>query len=109
MKVLFSTIFSLLLVATAIAMPFDEIKVGTNTKTSSLEIRFTSTTAKKIFEATVSIVNEKGKIVSSFKTAINKGENIIPLVNALGLKEGLYTVNILIKKKTLSTKLMIFE
>ena len=92
----------------AIAAPFDEIKVGTNAKTASLEIKYTST-HKKNREAAVSILDEKGNIVNSFKISINKGENIIPLADALSLKEGLYTVNILVKKKTLSTKLMIFE
>ena len=108
MKFLFTTIFSFFLFAFAIAMPYDEIKVGSNAKTSSLEIRFTST-HKKNREAAVSVLDEKGNIVNSFKVIINKGENIIPLATALGLKEGLYTVNILVKKKTLSTKLMIFE
>ncbi|MCY7292362.1 MAG: hypothetical protein LH615_09295 [Ferruginibacter sp.] len=108
MKIVFTSIFSFILLASAIAMPIDKIKIGSNSKTSSLEIRLNST-HKKSREAIVSIVNEAGKIVNSFKAVISKGENIIAVKNALGLKEGLYTLNILINKKTLSTKLMIFE
>ncbi len=109
MKFLITSIFTLLFMASAIAIPLEEVKVGTNAKNSSLEIRFTSTTNKKNIETTVSIINEKGDVVNTFKAYINNGENIIPLNNALSLREGLYTVNILMKKKTLSTKLMIFE
>jgi hypothetical protein len=109
MKVLFTSIFTFLIFVTAFAFPFDEIKVGTNAITSSIELRFTSTCAKKNAEAIVYVLNEKGLVVKTFKASINKGENIIPLADALSLREGLYTVNILINKKTLSTKLMIFE
>ncbi len=109
MNFLFTSLFTLFVFASAIAIPLDDIKVGTNAKNSSLEIRFTSTTNKKNIEATVSIINEKGNVVNSFKAIVNNGVNIIPLNNALSLKEGLYKVNILMKRKTLSTKLMIFE
>lgn len=107
MKVLL-TIFSFFILASAIAVPFDEIKVGSNAKTSSLEIKYNST-HKKNKKAVVSMVDEKGNSVNSFKIAIKKGSNIIPLVCANELNEGLYTINILVKKKTLSTKLMIFK
>ena len=108
MKVLFTAIFNLFFLASIVAAPFDEIKIGSNGKTSSLEIRFTST-HKKNKEATVSLINEKGNTVDSFKVSIIKGQNIIPLSTLLGLPEGLYTVNIMVGKKTLSTKLIIFE
>ena len=89
-------------------MPTDEIKIGSNAKTSSLEVRFNSST-KKSRKVVVSIINEKGIIVNSYKAIILKGENVIAVNNLPGLKEGLYTINILVKRKTLSTKLMIFE
>ena len=107
MKVLL-TIFSFFIIASAIAVPFDEIKVGSNAKTSSLEIRYTSS-HKKNKDVTVLILDEKGILINSFTTMVVNGENIIPLTNALNLKQGLYTVKVLAKKKTLSTKLMIFE
>lgn len=108
MKILFTSLLSFFLLASAIAIPIDEIKIGSNAKTSTLEVRFTST-HKKSRNAVVSIINEQGVIVNSYKAVITKGENIIPVNNVPGLKEGLYTINILVKKKTLSTKLMIFE
>jgi hypothetical protein len=108
MKVLFTSIFTVLILASAIALPFDDVKIGSNAKTASLEIRFTST-HKKNRTAAVSISDEKGSIVNNFQVKISKGENIIPIATVLGLKEGLYTVNILVKKKTLSTKLMVFD
>ena len=108
MKFLLVSIFSFVFYAFAIAMPGDEIKIGSNSKSSSLEIRYNSTN-KKLREATVSIINEDGVLVNTFKATIGKGQNTIDIKKALGLKEGLYTINILVNKKTLSTKLMIFE
>lgn len=108
MKIVSTLIFSLIFLASAIATPLDDIKIGSNAKTSSLEIRFIST-HKKNKEATVSIINEIGIIVNTYTVRVKKGENIIEIKNALGLKEGLYSINILVKTKILSTKLMIFE
>ncbi len=108
MKILFTSLLSFFLLASAIAMPIDKIKIGSNPKTSSLEIRFTFS-YKKSRKAVVSIINEQGVIVKKCNAVIVKGENVIAVNNAPGFKEGLYTINILVKKKTLSTKLMIFE
>lgn len=108
MKVFFTSLLSFFFLTSVIAMPTDEIKIGSNAKTSSLEVRFNSS-HKKSRKAVVSIINEKGIIVNSYKAIILKGENVIAVNNLPGLKEGLYTINILVKRKTLSTKLMIFE
>ena len=107
MKLLFTFIFSLYILSTS-ALPGDEIKISPNAKSSSIVVKYTST-HKKTRAATVSIVNVKGETVNSFKTAINKGENIIPVNDIHSLKEGIYSINILVKKKTVSTKLVIFE
>ena len=86
----------------------DKIKIGSNAKTSKLEIRCNSKRTK-ILKANVVIINANGKEVRAFKCDIKKGKNAVCMQDALTLDEGIYTVKMMIKNKTSSTKLVLFN
>ena len=88
--------------------PVDKIKLGSNAKTDNIEIRFNST-YKNNLTANVVVLNAEGKEVSVFKCDIKKGMNAVCLENALNLDEGIYTVNMTVKRKTSSTKFVVFK
>ena len=89
----FLTIFlSFILVAAADASNLsDKIKIGSNAKTSELEIRY-NCNSKKNLSANVVITDADGKEVSAFTCEIKKGSNAVCLHDALKLSEGIYTV-----------------
>ena len=109
MKFILTIFFSLILVAVADANNLsDKIKIGSNAKTSELEIRYNSN-SKKNTAANVMIIDANGKEVSSFTCQIKRGSNVVCLHDALNLTEGLYTVKMTVKKKTTSTKFVLFK
>ena len=85
-----------------------KIKIQPNAKTSSLEIKFFSTN-KKNFQTNVFIIDSEGNKVRSFKCEIIKGFNAVCLQDALNLKEGIYAVELNVKKKTSSAKFVLFK
>ena len=109
MKFILSIFFSFIFVATAIAGNLsDKIKVGSNAKTSELEIRYNSN-SKKNTTANVVITDADGKEVSAFTCEIKKGSNAVCLHDALNLKEGIYTVKMTVNNKMSSTKIVLFN
>ena len=109
MKFILNIFFSFLFAATASAGDSKgKITIGSNAKTSTLEIKFNST-HKKNFPANVAIINAEGKKVSLFKCEIVKGLNVVSLLEALNLKEGIYTVEMTVKKRKSSTKFVLFN
>ena len=98
----------LLCTATIAGVPRGKITISSNAKTSLLEIKFNST-HKKSLQANVVILNAKGKQVSAFKCEIVKGLNVVSMHEALNLKEGIYTVEMTVKKKKSSTKFLLFK
>lgn len=86
----------------------DKINIGSNSKTNNLEVRFNSTD-KRVLTADVVILNAIGEKVSVFKCNIKQGMNAVSLQNALNLKEGVYTVSMTVKKRTSSTKFVLFK
>ena len=103
-------IFSIFLFVTAVNAGIvpARILVGSNAKTSTLEIRFNSTHKKNI-KAVVYIFNAAGKEVNNFNCDIKQGINAVCLKDALSLKEGIYTVKLALKKKTFSTTFLLFK
>ena len=85
-----------------------KIKIGSNAKTSKLEIRLNSA-HKKNLQANVIIINAEGKEVNAFKCEIINGLNAVCMQEALNLEEGIYTVKMRVKKKTSSTKFVLFK
>ncbi len=109
MKVLLFILISFIITTSTRAGMFsDEIKIGSNATTSKLELRLNSS-YKKITKANIVILNAKGKKVNEFKCAIKKGSNTVCMQDALNLDEGVYTVNMTVKKKTSSTKFVLFK
>ena len=109
MKFIFSIFFSFIFVASADANNLsDKIKIGSNAKTSELEIKYHSNSKKNI-TANVVITDAEGKEVSAFKCEIKKGSNAVCMHNALNLKEGIYTVKMTVKNKISSTKIVLFN
>ena len=109
MKFILTIFLSLILLAATHAGNLsDKIKIGSNAKTSELEIRYNSN-SKKNLPAQVIIIDAEGKEVSAFICDIKKGSNAVCLHDALKLKEGIYTVNMIVKKKRSSTKIILFN
>ena len=109
MKIFTTILISLLFYISTIAgIPCERIRISSNAKTSTLEIKFNST-YKKNLQANVAIINAEGKQVSAFKCEIVKGLNVVSLQEALKLKEGIYTVEMTVKKRKSSTKFVLFN
>ena len=109
MKV-FSTILILFFfcTATTAGISSEKIRITSNAKTSLLELKFNST-YKKNFQANIVITNAEGKQVSIFKCEIVKGLNVVILHEALNFKEGIYTVEMTVKKRKSSTQFILFN
>ncbi len=83
MKIFATILISLVFYTATIAGVIrDKIRVSSNAKTSSLEIKFNST-YKKNLQANIAIINAGGKQVSAFKCEIVKGLNVVSLQEAL--------------------------
>ena len=109
MKILISIFFSLLVFSVANAASLtNEIKIGTNSKTSQLEIRLAQK-YKKTVQANIIIADATGNIVRSFDCVIVKGSNIIYMQDALNLDEGNYIVKMIVNKKTSTTNFVLFK
>ena len=107
---IFSTflIFFLFYTATFAGTNREKIRISSNPKSSLLELKFNST-HKKNLQGYVAIINVEGKQVSAFKCEIVKGLNVVSLQEALKLKEGIYTVEMTVKKRKSSTKFVLFN
>ena len=109
MKIFATILISLLFYTATIAgITREKIIISSNAKTSTLEIKFNST-HKKNYQANVAIINAEGEQVSAFKCEIVKGLNVVSLQEALKLKEGIYTVEMTVKKRKSSTKFVLFN
>ena len=109
MKLFLTIIFSISLVTGAKASSFiDKIKIGSNAKTSELEIRY-NCNKNKVQTANVVITDAAGDDVSSFTCEIKKGSNAVCMHNALQLPEGIYTVKMMVKKKVFTSKIVLFN
>ena len=109
MKFILSLFFSVIFVAAANAGNLvDRIKIGSNATTAELEIRYNSNN-KKNLKANVLITDADGKEVSAFTCEIKKGSNSVCLLDALKLKEGIYTVKTYLKNMVSTAKILIFN
>jgi hypothetical protein len=83
-----------------------EISIGSNRESGDLELHFT---AEKEAEATITILNESGKIVLQQTNQVTNIINTIPLKNATGLAEGVYTLRLISNNKTYITRFLIWK
>ena len=109
MKCIFSIFLSFILTASVYAGSInDKITIGSNAKTSKLEIKYNSN-YKKNLQANVIILDAEGNEVEAFICKIFKGANAVCMQDALNLKEGIYTVALTVKNKTFTTKFVLFK
>lgn len=94
--------------ATIAGINHEKIRISSNPKTSLLELKF-NCTHKKNLQAYFAIINAEGKQVNAFKREIVKGLNVVSLHEALNLNEGIYTVEMTVKKRKSSTKFVLFK
>ena len=109
MKFILTIFLSFIFIATAFAGDSkNKITIGSNAKTSKLEIKFISN-YKKNLQGNVIIIDAEGTEVNSFKCNLIKGSNAISMQDALDLKEGIYTVELEVKNKKSSLKFVLFN
>ncbi|MBC7889168.1 MAG: T9SS type A sorting domain-containing protein [Ferruginibacter sp.] len=83
-----------------------EISIGTNRASGEMLLRFT---AHKEGAASITIINESGKIVWQQTNQVRSSINIIPLKNAILLSEGSYTVRLIVNNETYTKGLLIWK
>ncbi len=103
MKALFTILLSVIFLSTASANNFGDIKIGSNGKTSTIEVRMNS---KKATAATITILNAQGVVVSTQKANLTRGDNNIALVDIQNLEEGTFTVTLVANNQTHTTQFM---
>ena len=109
MKLLLAIFSALLFITTVNAgIVKEKITISPNAKTSQLEIKYQSKFKKKL-SGKVVILNAAGDEVKNFTCDIIKGLNTICMQDALNLNEGIFTVNLTVKKKNFSTKFVLFK
>lgn len=84
----------------------NEIRIGSNRATGDMLLRFN---AAKAGDASITILNESGKIVLQQTHQLIKHINTIPLQNAIGLSEGSYTIQLVANNKTYSAGFIIWK
>lgn len=82
------------------------ITLGSNRRSGEMLVRFT---AKKAGEASITILNEEGKIVLQQTNQLKSSYNAIPLKNAANLADGSYTVQMIANNETFATRFMIWK
>lgn len=103
MKVVLTIFLSVFFLATASANNSGDIKIGSNGKTSTIELRMQS---KKAASATITILNANGVVVSTQTANLVRGKNNIAMIDIASLEEGMYKVTLVSNKKTLTTQFM---
>ena len=103
MKALVTVLFCTILFATASASNIDGIKIAPNANTTNIEVRLT---AKAATEATITITNEAGVIVSTQAAKVITGSNAIVLLDIAKLAEGSYTITMTAGAEVMTTKFM---
>ena len=82
------------------------ISIGSNRASGNMQLRFTS---GKAGEASITILNESGKIVLQQTNQVTNSINTIPLTNATELPEGNYTIRLISNNETMTTRFMIWK
>lgn len=83
-----------------------EISIGSDRASGDMVLRFT---ASKAGEASITVLNETGKIVMRQTSKVTNSANTISLKDATALPEGRYTVQLTSNNKTLSADFHIWK
>ena len=84
----------------------EKITIGSNRESGDMELRFAT---DKKGEATITVLNESGKIMLQQANEVKNGVNTIPLKNATGLTGGSYTVCLISNKETYTTRFLVWK
>ncbi len=101
MKALIILLISTFSFATSFANNFDTIKIGSNGKTSTIELRVNS---KKATAVTITITNAAGEVVITQNANLVTGPNAVELVNVANLEEGTFLVTMVANGKKMTTQ-----
>jgi len=83
-----------------------EITIGSSRASGDMHLRFNS---KKAGNASISILDEAGKIVLQQSNQVANSENIIPLKNVTKLGEGTYTVRLVLNNQSYTSGFLIWK
>jgi thioredoxin reductase len=91
MKTLVILLVSILSFSIANANDTDRLTIAPNVKAATIELRVTKV---KATDATITITNEAGVVISTKKVTLLTGANAIELINVKDLAEGTFTVTV---------------
>jgi hypothetical protein len=97
MKALFILLISTFSLATSFASNIDNITIAPNGKTSTIEVRVKATKAS---DATITITNAAGVVISTQNAKLVNGANAIALVDVANIEEGTYVVTMVANGET---------
>jgi len=83
-----------------------EISIVSNRASGEAQVRFK---ASKDAEATITILDEAGKVLLQQNSKVSSGVNTIAIANLLTLNEGTYTVLLVTNNQTYTTRLLLWK
>ena len=83
-----------------------ELTLGSHRASVNMLLRFN---AAKAGSASITILNETGKIVGEQSSPLTKSLNTVVLKNAVALPEGAYTVRLIVNNETHTASFFIFK
>jgi hypothetical protein len=108
MKKLITLCLILIINIAALANAAGDITIGYNSKKSELEARIKSE-YKTGTTAVFSIVDDKGKVQFTKTSVLTFGENAVLLEEVAKLKEGNYTIKMIVNNKEQTAKFTIWK
>jgi hypothetical protein len=107
MKTLITILLSTFIFANSFATTIDDgLKIAPNSKTATIEVRVN---IKKACNATITIKNEDGVVVSTQSTVLIKGNNAVSISDISKLEEGTFTVSLVAEKTTMTAQFVNFK
>ncbi len=82
------------------------ITLGSNRQSGEMLVRFK---AKKAGEASITILNEEGKIVLQQTNQLTSSYNAIPLKNVTNLADGSYVIQMIFSNEAFATRFMLWK
>ncbi|MFC4262621.1 hypothetical protein ACFOWM_07020 [Ferruginibacter yonginensis] len=107
MKSIISFLFIIIVSLNVHAHNIDEMKIGSNSKTASLEIKIKSTLSNH--DVVITVKDEQGNIITTQAAKVITGETIISIVKPNTMKEGMYTVEMKSGDEIKTAKFMIWN
>jgi hypothetical protein len=83
-----------------------EMSIVSNRASGEAQVRFNAT---KNGEATITVLNEAGKVLLQQSNKLSSGVNNIGITNLLTLNEGTYTVRLTTNNQTYNSRLLLWK